>query len=120
MLNQFSSDRITDQSLPLKSPKEGDVTISSKFDELADAHASNRLFIFPEDMETVQNKLGKLHNNIIKTKLFEGGSDTIVSKLGNEIGTGDSVRKTNALFSSRINTTAHESSFYKSLKLIYG
>ena len=120
MLNQFSSDRITDQSLPLKSPKEGDVTISSKFDELADAHASNRLFIFPEDMETVQNKLGKLHNKIIKTKLFEGGSDTIVSKLGNEIGTGDSVRKTNALFSSRINTTAHESSFYKSLNLLYG
>ena len=122
MLNQFSNSRITDQSLPLKSPKEGDVTISSKFDELAEAHASNRLFIFPEDMETVQNKLGKLHNKIIKTKLFPGGSDRIVSKLGNEIGTGDGVtfRKTNALFSSRINTTAHESSFYKSLHLLYG
>ena len=120
MLNQFGNNSINHHSLPLKSPKEGDVTISSKFDELAEVHARNRLFIFPEDMETVQNKLGKLHNKIIKTKLFEGGSDTIVSKLGNEIGTKDVVRKTNALFSSRINTTAHESSFYKSLHLLYG
>ncbi len=80
MLNQFRSGDIEDNTLPLSSGNNRDVTIKNNFDELADANARNRLFIFPEDMETVQNKLGKLHNKIIKTKLFPGGSDKIVQK----------------------------------------
>ena len=116
MLNKFSDESIGGQSFPLSSAHDRDVTIKNNFDELAGANADNRLFIFPEDMETVQNKLGKLHNKIIKTKLFPGGSDTIVSKIGQKIGE----RTLNALFTSRINTAAHESSFYKALHLLYG